>query len=320
MSNTFSESELRAAITGVFGDVPADGLRQRYTALCQGLSDKVDDSDEDHEFDREWVERMYPRLENWLYRLKALEDSYQQRVAIFLDLCRRTTPTVIELCDEFAQRRLERTWGEITQYFESVMPVDMLTCESAELSIDIESTTAWWTADAEDFGVELPLIAFQSLKRAGELSDVSAQQVVALFVKALCDGSAPLPGFQFKQAREDVTTWLWMSPERETQSVSPDADLALDELQIFYEQVPGAAAQLQFSGYSPLTKDAAGAVPELVAKVRTCGFSDHIVMREVGTPLAICVCRAIAHEDSIQFNRALGALSSLKTELNLHPV
>jgi hypothetical protein len=310
-----SEDELRAAISSVFGEIPADDLQRRVVALCQGLNDSTDSS---RQLDDEWVERVYPRLENWLVRLQVLENTFQERLAVFLLECQRSA-VAIELFEESALKRLERTWMAISEYFESVMPDDLLGHEAEELSIDERSTTGWWTANQADPGLDLPGVVAECLQVAGEFSDESSQQIIYLFVDALCEGTAPLPGFVFEDRAGGIASWKWLSPEAEASDMTPsghEPDTSLDdELLILFEKAPKAAAQLQLCGYLPLPDGAVAHVPALVASARSTGVSEGIVMREFGTPLLTCASRALQIGDTEQLQRALAAVTALTTSV-----
>lgn len=314
-ANTVTDNELKAAIAGVFGDVPQDDLHERVTALCQGMYD-----DSDAHLDREWVEQNSPEYERWLHRLKALELSYQDRVSAFLEQCREVSPDVPELFDEHAQVRVDRALTAATEYFESVMPDEMLTVSRTDFYVDTQSRTAWWIADDDEPGVELPLALSECLASAGEFSPSSTETLLPVFVEALCDGTAPLPGFEFQARQDSLAAWEWVSTEEESggaaqpQSAAVEFELASEAEAFALYEVP-AAQELNLWGCAPLPEDAAKRVPNLVTRITHFGVPGRVVLREVGVPLGLVASRASRSGNMEQFRRANHALSALTSAL-----
>lgn len=173
-----------------------DDLQQRVDALCQG-----------------WSKRFYQFVLRWINRLWTLELDYQERIALFLQHCQQETEDVPELRDELAQTRMDRTWGGVTEYFESVMPNEFLAASRADFFVDRRSQTAWWTASDEKSGVDLQTVLGECLAVAGEFQEGSVRHLTPVFSDALCDGTAPLPGFKFQRAQDGIAVWEWVSTE-----------------------------------------------------------------------------------------------------------
>jgi hypothetical protein len=309
---TITEKELRAAIAGVFADNLVDPLQERIVALCKGLHEE---SVEDLQYDHDWAQRVYPRFERWLARLEALERGHQTRMVVFLDQMRQLVPEAAELYDVVAQERLERTWIAVAEWFESVMPDELLTSDSACFFVDIDSESGWWNADNKEEGLELQAALAECLQVAGEFSNKSVERLVDQLAAAICEGTAPLPGFQFKHEMDGVAVWQWKSPEGESSEPLAKPLLEDDDSEILklWEHAPNAIAELQCTGLMPLPERAIESIPSLVASVRSFGVSDKTILQEIGGPLVARAQRAIRCGNLLQFqltSRTLGAFTA----------
>jgi hypothetical protein len=263
--------------------------------------------------DRAWTERVYPRLEAWIRHLGNLELDYQRRIAAFLHDCQhdKSLTTVEEIRDKLAHERMERGWGAITEYFESVMPEQFLGRGKVEFFVETEGLFAWWTADTGDEGLNLSDVILECLQTAGEYSSASAKKLVMPFMNALYNGHAPLPGFDFDRGEDGIAIWVWTSPAERIEKES----LVEHDAMYLSKVAPEAAQQLQFAGLVSLPDSAASSMPALVSSLRKCGLGPETVLQEVGTPLSISALRAVHSGDIDQFAKSCGAMMALKEEL-----
>ena len=267
----------------------------------------------DPQLDREWAQRANPRLESWLSRLQALEMTHQQRVARFLALCREEFRAVPELHDEFSQKRMERTWGAVTEYFESVMPDELLTSDRAELTIDAVAKTGWWTADAADRGVELHQVLFECLRTAGEISEGSARTLLDSFTHNLLDGTAPLPGFEFKGSRDGLTVWEWVSANTESaEGLADPAPTESGATLTFRDVASEVALALTLLGGRGVD---AGLMRRLMQQARQFHIGEKAILQELGAPLALHVLQAVSEGNISSVQRAIDALYAMRCDL-----
>ena len=317
MSQNVMTVKLQAALAEAFGEFRTDELKKRVAALCQGLRIETGNDDE---LDREWAERIYPRLDKWLNRLEEIESSYQRRVSLFLNALRAdpVTAGLAELGNNLTQERLERSWGAITEYFESVMPDALLMCDNANLYIDPESATAWWIVDAvdDDVSVYLPAIAQECLLAAGEFSAESSRLLASSFVEALSNGSAPLPGFRISDVRDGIAMWQWRSPSAESSedSVKHESSLKCDAEEIdVLSQSPEIAAELLCLGTEPLSESVPQDVSRWVSSLRSLGMSTRSITQQIGQSLGLCAVSAAEQGELVQFRIATEAQQALAT-------
>jgi hypothetical protein len=321
-SPVFSPNDLEALIARLVPAAPDDELSHRIAALCQGLFDH------DERIDLEWANRFQQLYTNWLTRLKATELSYNERVSVFFAQCRATPAhhNIAQLFDPLGRVRIERSLAAITEYFESVMPEALMADQQVELAIDVSSSSAWWTADREDRGIELATVIHDCLRSAGEFGEDATAVLCPFFVDALLDGTMPLPGFDFGSRQDEVVTWVWKSPIEESDAWLPGVfpreditDLARTSgnCESLFEKFNSAFLPVALSGL-PLSQDAPGIVHELAHRLFEAGMPGQQVLRDLGRPLGIVASRASDSGDMAQFAIANSTMTSLVASLREH--
>lgn len=320
-SHAISTNDLEALIARLVREATSDDLNQRIVSLCQGMFEN------DNRVDLEWATRFQHLYSDWLKRLKAIELSYQDRVSAFFAQCSTAHCNITQLREHLGRIRIERTLAAITEYFESVMPEAVLAEQQVELAIDILSSTAWWTADREERGIELSTVMHDCLASAGEFNEDAIAILCPYFVDALLDGTMPLPGFDFGSRQDNVVTWVWKSPIEESNGMLPQG-LPCDDtkalirngsLEALYEKFHSAFQPVALGDLS-LSQNAPGVVHELAHCLLQEGMPGQIVLRELGRPLGLVASRASDSGDMGQLMIANSTLASLVTALNNHEV
>lgn len=320
-SQASTNHDLELLVSRLIGDARNDDLQRRVSALSDGMFD------EDTQIDREWVERFQPLYSDWVRRLQDLELAYQDRVSDFLKACQLAFPRSSQLAGSVARTRVERALAACTEYFESVIPDELLSEKQLELSIDIASRTAWWSADIQDQGIELLTVVRYGLSSAGEFDDKAIEELTPFFVDALIHGTIPLPGFIFETQSGGVTTWVWRSPDDVSDSSTFQAQRTVDvsERARGDQRESSRAASieaLQSVGLSAsaLSQDSPKVFEQLAHSLLQQGVSAQDVLRQVGVRLGLDALSASTQGDMAQFQIASSTLMSLATVLgNLKP-
>jgi hypothetical protein len=312
MSTAVLEREISAAIEGVFTVSPPDKLQEQVLALGRGLN--VADDDEDAQVDQEWARRVDAKMNAWMQRLDDIERQFQERIANFYTHCLAVVPNVSEFNNELAQLRLERAWIGVAEYFRAARPSELLTLDVAPLFVDVASRTAWWTVGQKDDGILLRDVVDVSLSGDGEFSPKSVDLLRDVFVRAICDGSAPIPGFEFQEQTDGIAVWHRISPELEEARARQEANafvIEVEDANRLWQNVPRAAAQLELAGYGSLGKWAPEGVPVLADLIRSAGVSDQGLFQQIALPLMTRAFESIKKKDADELQIVAKAFSAL---------
>ena len=308
-TKAISEHEIKKTIIRIFGEADSDRLQNQVTAFCEGVLNDDDDGDlGEIQLDREWVAHVLPQYKIWLDQLRVQEQNYQQKISMFLTHCLKLN--IPGLVSQDLNIQIDRTWIAITEYFESVMPEDLLDVSETDFFIDIQSKTGWWIADSDEPGVDLPLMLKECLTTAGEFSSDLANSLEPVFLKTLFYGTAPLPGFRFQKVQDNVVIWKWLSTEEEMKSVIDDK--VIDEALILSSEYISNVFQPLVLGFSPLSENSLREFSTLISGVdqlQIPGKRD--LLREVGVNLGIRAIQASQKVDSEQLKMTNYALSKL---------